>query len=40
MLEMWNASKTAQALGQLQQTQDQVETKPENLLDTFLNRNK
>ena len=40
MLEMWNASKTANALGQLQQTQDQVETKPENLLDTFLNRNK
>ena len=40
MLEMWNASQTAQALGQLQQTQDQVITNPETILDTFLNRNK
>ena len=40
MLEMWNASQTAQALGQLQQTQDQVITNPETLLDNFLNRNK
>jgi hypothetical protein len=40
MLEMWNASQTAQALGQLQQTQDQVITNPETILDTFFDRNK
>ena len=40
MLEMWTAAQQARALSQSQQTMDQVETKPENLLDTFLNRNK
>jgi hypothetical protein len=37
---MWTAAQQARALSQSQQTMDQVETKPENLLDTFLNRNK
>ncbi len=40
MLEMWTAAQKARALAQSQQTMDQVITKPETLLDTFLNRNK
>ena len=40
MLEMWTAAQQARALAQSQQTMDQVITKPETLLDTFLNRNK
>jgi len=40
MLEMWTAAQQARALSQSQQTMDQVITKPETLLDTFLNRNK
>jgi len=40
MLEMWTAAQQARALSQSQQTMDQVVTKPETLLDTFLNRNK